>query len=62
MEFRVVAINKKDMSSYTLMAFKTLKEAQNLQKSLIEGKDPVDPLMYAIDSYFPTQTMTVKKS
>lgn len=60
--YRVVAINKNDLSNYTVMSMKSIKEAASLQKSLIEGKDPSEPIMYAIDPYIPLMPMQTKKS
>lgn len=61
-KYNVIAINKNDMSSLSLMSFKSLKEAQSFQKSLIEGKDLSAPVIYAIDSYVQQTPMTTVKS
>ena len=55
--YRLVAINKQDMTNY-----KSLDEAQSLQKSMIDGKDATEPLMYAIDPFIPLAPMKQKKS
>ena len=60
--YRLVAIKKQDMTNYTVMSFKSLDEAQSLQKSMIDGKDATEPLMYAIDPFIPLAPMKQKKS
>lgn len=61
MKYQIVQINKQDMTTNILMSFKTYKEAESIQESLIQGKDPTSPLMYSIDKVLTIPTMRIKK-